>query len=475
MLVTVPGVVRRGRARAHAAGRDAGRAIRRSCCSRSRRPRSTRGSIGARQKLAPGERVLVFDVGGGTTDFTLIEVDANGDGFTRTAVGDHLLLGGDNLDLTLAKIVEQRVVASTGKKLDALQWHGLVHACRLAKETLLGDDAAREGADRRPGARREADRRHAARRGHARRARHRSCSTGSSRSSRRTPRSRAAAAASRSSACPTRPIRRSRAHLATFLARHGAERDRSRAVQRRRDDADVAARARARSDRAVARRARRASCRPRCPSSRSRKAPRTTASSAAASRRGSRAARRARSTSASRPRARAASRRRTTSATRAGADGRVPRAAGPRGWCARPARARLQARHESPVSFRLYSSTTRDDQPGALVPIGDGKAETLDDGSDLLELPPIVTVLRARGRGEVTVRLEVHITELGALEIRCVDRELRTRPGSSRSTCARAAPRRPREARPMRRRTRRPTRRRRRSRPRSRPAPASRR
>ena len=56
------------------------------------------------------------------------------------------------------------------------------------------------------------------------------------------------------------------------------------------------------------------------------------------------------------------------------------------------------------------------------MPVGDGKAETLDDGSDLLELPPIVTVLRARGRGEVTVRLEVHITELGALEIRCVDR-----------------------------------------------------
>jgi hypothetical protein len=57
------------------------------------------------------------------------------------------------------------------------------------------------------------------------------------------------------------------------------------------------------------------------------------------------------------------------------------------------------------------------------VPIGDGRPETIDDGSDLLELPPIVTVLRARGRGEVTVRLEVHITELGALEIYCSDRE----------------------------------------------------
>jgi len=74
-----------------------------------------------------------------------------------------------------------------------------------------------------------------------------------------------------------------------------------------------------------------------------------------------------------------------------------------------------------PVSFKLYSSSSRADAPGALVPIGDGNPETLDDGSDLLELPPIVTVLRARGRGQVTVRLEVHITELGALELHCVE------------------------------------------------------
>src|SRR5204863_5322813 len=63
-----------------------------------------------------------------------------------------------------------------------------------------------------------------------------------------------------------------------------------------------------------------------------------------------------------------------------------------------------------PVSFRLYSSSSRHDTPGELVPVGDGRADTLDDGSDLLELPPIVTVLRARGRSEVTVRLEIHIT-----------------------------------------------------------------
>ncbi|HWN67338.1 MAG TPA: hypothetical protein VNM90_06835, partial [Haliangium sp.] len=79
-----------------------------------------------------------------------------------------------------------------------------------------------------------------------------------------------------------------------------------------------------------------------------------------------------------------------------------------------------------PVSFKLYSSSSRDDAPGAIVPVGDGAPETLEDGSDLLELPPIVTVLRAPGRSQVTVHLEVRITELGALEIWCKDVE----PGS---------------------------------------------
>jgi hypothetical protein len=74
-----------------------------------------------------------------------------------------------------------------------------------------------------------------------------------------------------------------------------------------------------------------------------------------------------------------------------------------------------------PVSFKLYSSSMRDDQPGDLVPVGDGLPETLEDGSDLLELPPIVTVLRAPGKAEATVRLEVRITELGALEVWCLE------------------------------------------------------
>src|SRR6185436_18999654 len=86
-----------------------------------------------KRALAPGERVLVCDVGGGTTDFTLIEVGADGDSFERTAVGDHLLLGGDNIDVALARRLEARL-----GKLDNAQWHGLVHACRLAKEQILG-------------------------------------------------------------------------------------------------------------------------------------------------------------------------------------------------------------------------------------------------------------------------------------------------------------------------------------------------
>jgi len=80
-----------------------------------------------------GQRlVLVCDVGGGTTDFTLIQVSAVPQ-LTRLAVGDHLLLGGDNVDITLARQVEARL----GARLDAVQWSLLVQACREAKERLL--------------------------------------------------------------------------------------------------------------------------------------------------------------------------------------------------------------------------------------------------------------------------------------------------------------------------------------------------
>ena len=357
-------------------------------------------------KLAPGERVLVFDVGGGTTDFTLIDV---GDGdFTRTAVGDHLLLGGDNLDLTLAKLVEQRVGARTGKKLDALQWHGLVHACRLAKETLLGNappDAApivvtARGAKLIGGTLRD-----------------------------EVTRSELAGVLFDGFfplVARDAPLARGRGglqefglpyaadpavtrHLAAFLARHGADRVDGVLFN---GGAMTPASLRAR---VIEQLASWQGFPPReLPSAMPEMAVAQGAAYYGLVRRGL--------------------------ATRI--KGGTPRAfyIGVEGAtreriavCLAPsglddgARVRLERDFKlvtnRPVSFRLYSSSSRSDQPGAVVPVGDGRPETVEDGSDLLELPPIVTVLRARARGEVTVRLEVHITALGALEIFCVDPE----------------------------------------------------
>ena len=90
-----------------------------------------------RKDLKPGDVVLVCDVGGGTTDFSLIEVADDGGALSleRIAVGDHILLGGDNMDLALAAIVGRDLA----NPLDALQQRALVHACRAAKETLLSE------------------------------------------------------------------------------------------------------------------------------------------------------------------------------------------------------------------------------------------------------------------------------------------------------------------------------------------------
>ena len=75
-----------------------------------------------RRQLKPGARCLVVDVGGGTSDFSLIEaVEQQGElGFVRQAVGDHLLLGGDNMDLALAKFVETKLPGAG--RLDAAQY-----------------------------------------------------------------------------------------------------------------------------------------------------------------------------------------------------------------------------------------------------------------------------------------------------------------------------------------------------------------
>ena len=91
-----------------------------------------------RKQVSVGELVLVADVGGGTTDFTLIEVgeESGNLALTRLAVGDHLLLGGDNMDLTLAHHAAQ-AIAAKGTKLDAGQMVQLTYACRNAKEELF--------------------------------------------------------------------------------------------------------------------------------------------------------------------------------------------------------------------------------------------------------------------------------------------------------------------------------------------------
>ncbi len=86
----------------------------------------------SRKLLFDGQVVLVCDVGGGTSDFSLIRVSRDGDkiDFTRTAVGKHLLLGGDNLDLTLAWLVETKL----GEPLSIRQRSGLRRQCSAAKE-----------------------------------------------------------------------------------------------------------------------------------------------------------------------------------------------------------------------------------------------------------------------------------------------------------------------------------------------------
>jgi len=94
------------------------------------------------QQVAGIGLIAVIDIGGGTTDFSLIKV-APVDGrlaLERLAVGDHLLLGGDNIDVALAHLLEPRL----GVKLDSQRWYALTSSCRAAKETLLAADAPAE-------------------------------------------------------------------------------------------------------------------------------------------------------------------------------------------------------------------------------------------------------------------------------------------------------------------------------------------
>ena len=91
-----------------------------------------------RERVKLGDLILVVDIGGGTTDFTLIAVTERGGELQleRVAVGEHILLGGDNIDLALAGTVAQRL-AEKGTRLDSRQIQTLWANCRIAKEKLL--------------------------------------------------------------------------------------------------------------------------------------------------------------------------------------------------------------------------------------------------------------------------------------------------------------------------------------------------
>ncbi len=98
-----------------------------------------------RKELGAGDLLLVVDVGGGTTDFSAItvkDVDGNLE-LERVAVGEHILLGGDNMDLALAHVARRKLEAE-GRSEAEIPMAALGHACRAAKERLLGPDAPSE-------------------------------------------------------------------------------------------------------------------------------------------------------------------------------------------------------------------------------------------------------------------------------------------------------------------------------------------
>ena len=361
--------------------------------------------------LAPGSQLLVFDIGGGTTDFTLISVGADGESFDRTAVGDHLLLGGDNVDLTLAKQVEQRLVAHSGRKLDALEWHGLVHSCRLAKETLLGDEeqsavpitVAGRGSRLIGGTRKDEVRRDELDRilldGFFPLVEHGALPQ------------RARGGLSELGGLPYASDPAVTRHLASFLQRH--EVSRVDAVLFNGGAMTPAALRRRVIDQI-------GSWQPQhgAPRELANRTPELAVAQGAAYyglvRRGL-GARIGGGTARAFYVGAASGGGRSDTAVCVAAKGLEE------GQAAALARD-FELVTNRPVSFRLFSSSSREDDPGALVPIGDGTPDLVGEGdSDLLELPPVVTVLRAPGRARATVRLEVRVTELGALEVWCRD------------------------------------------------------
>jgi molecular chaperone DnaK (HSP70) len=96
-----------------------------------------------RKQVSPQDVILVCDIGGGTTDLSLIKVkdDEGSLQLERIAVGSHILLGGDNMDLTTAYSAATKIKQEKKQNLDAYQITGLTHACRQAKEKLLANDS----------------------------------------------------------------------------------------------------------------------------------------------------------------------------------------------------------------------------------------------------------------------------------------------------------------------------------------------
>lgn len=107
---------------------------------------------GWRKSVKPGDVLLCIDVGGGTSDFSLIGVSQVEGALQleRLAVGDHILLGGDNMDLALAYTVSEKFKAQN-KTLDTWQMNALTFACRVAKETLFENPSLAKAAVTVPG------------------------------------------------------------------------------------------------------------------------------------------------------------------------------------------------------------------------------------------------------------------------------------------------------------------------------------
>jgi len=95
-------------------------------------------------KLKDGDIILICDIGGGTTDFSLVLASKNKDNYLelkRIAVGEHILLGGDNMDMAVANHIETNYIKD-GRRLDPLTWTSLCMKCRSLKEKLLGGNSA---------------------------------------------------------------------------------------------------------------------------------------------------------------------------------------------------------------------------------------------------------------------------------------------------------------------------------------------